>query len=54
MGVARKAAKENTHVTTITGPQAEAIRRALERESGLDYVDKNVPGLVILEVYADD
>ncbi|MER3408476.1 MAG: hypothetical protein C4292_07155 [Nitrososphaera sp.] len=40
-------------ITTITGPQAEAIKRTLEGGQSLVYVDRSVPGAAVLEVYED-
>jgi hypothetical protein len=41
------------HITTIIGPQAEAIKNTLEGGLSLVYVDRSVPGAAVLEVYED-
>lgn len=42
------------HVTTITGPQAEALLKVLENpEKAWTYVNKSVPGVAIVEIWQD-
>jgi hypothetical protein len=40
-------------ITCILGPQAEAISNALRFSDCITYRDNSVPGMKILDVYAD-
>ena len=38
------------HITTLTGPQAQAI---LKRGPAFTFKDKSMPGVTVLEVYSN-
>lgn len=39
------------HLTTICGPQAEAILEWIKGGNGGDFKDKSVPGLTVVELW---
>ena len=41
------------HITTLTGPQANAIMDILKRGPSFTFKDKSMPGVSILEVYSN-
>jgi hypothetical protein len=41
------------HITTLTGPQADAIMNILKRGPSFTFKDKSMPGVSILEVYSN-
>ena len=47
-----KPRKGEKHLTTVTGPQAEAIIRAANAGS-YKWIDRSVPGLSVIELWAD-
>jgi hypothetical protein len=42
------------HVTTITGPQAEALLELQAQGLCSSWLDKSVPGMAIVEIWADE
>ena len=46
--------KEKTyHITTITGPQADAIMNIVKRGPAFTFRDKSMPGVSVLEIYSN-
>lgn len=41
------------HLTTITGPQAEALLNGLDENNCWTYVNKSVPGCPVVEVWSE-
>jgi hypothetical protein len=44
---------ERKHVTTIAGPQAEAILASLDDRKAWTYIDKSVPGCPVVEIWSE-
>lgn len=45
--------EKKVHVTTIAGPQAEAILYALNWRLAQEWRDKSVPGLAVVELWQE-
>lgn len=46
-------AEAKNHVTTIAGPQAEALLHLIRGDKLWHIEDKSVPGLAVVEVWTD-
>lgn len=44
---------KKTKVTTICGPQALALMKALDGGGVIDWIDESVPGMAVLAVYVE-
>lgn len=45
--------EKSRHITTIAGPQAEALLKMWKEKSSVEIKDRSVPGLSVIEIWAE-